>query len=139
MRLKHLITTTALLMALAVPSSADHKVPYPDPSVIKVPPPEYDPRLRGYPKAKVIYILHRDMYHICSDDGTNPKIGPKVLACAKPKKGLIYLPKGMTIALRNAVLRHERGHMWGWTHANTTGGTEGLHQDDLEHDHEGDH
>ena len=111
----------ALMLALAAPVMADHERAFPDPSVILVPPPQYDPRVKGAPRATVKYIPHSQMYAVCSNNGTNPNIGPRVLACAKPSKRLIYLPIGMSIALRNAVLRHERGHIWGWRHANTTG------------------
>lgn len=129
------ITALLLSLALAVPAAADHVVPFPDARKILVPPPEFDPRVRGVPKATVYYIPHARMYAVCSDNGRNPNIGPKVLACAKPKLRRIYLPKGMTIPLRNAVLRHERAHIWGWRHANTTGAVQGLHEDE-DHDHD---
>ena len=124
---------------LAGAAKADHVVAFPDPSVIKVPPAQYDPRVRGIPKASVTYIPHSRMYEVCSNNGRNPKIGPKVLACAMPKLKRIYLPIGMSIPLRNAVLRHERGHIYGWVHANTTGDVLALDLDEeLFHPHPGD-
>lgn len=125
------ITALLLSIALAVPAAADHVRPFPDPSKILVPPAQFDPRVRGYPKATVYYIDHARMYAVCSNNGANTNVGQSVLACAMPKRRKIYLPIGMTIALRNAVLRHERGHVWGWRHVNTTGGdVQALHEDD---------
>lgn len=125
-----MIRALLLSLALAVPAAADHLRPFPDPSVILVPPPQFDPRIKGAPKATVYYIDHARMYAVCSNNGTNPNIGPKVLACAMPKRRKIYLPLGMSTALRNAVLRHERGHIYGWKHAPRTGDVQALHEDD---------
>lgn len=118
-----------LIVAMASPVYADHIVPFPDASKILVPPAQYDPRIKGPPKFTIKFIPHKDMYRVCSNNGTIPNIGPKVLACTKVKLRLIYAPIGMSTALKNAVLRHERGHGWGWTHPNTTYGTEGLHEE----------
>lgn len=137
--------SAAIYLSAGNVAGADHLKPFPDPSVILVPPRQYDPRVQGIPKSYVYYIPHSRMYAVCSDNGTVANIGPRVLACAKRKVRKIYLPTGMSIALRNAVLRHERGHIWGWVHQNTTGGTEnqplevlGLDEDDFIH-HHGDH
>lgn len=117
------------IVLVSSPAFGDHIKPFPDPSIIKVPPPEYDPRLLGPPpNTSVYYIAHSKMCQVCSNGGKNTNIKPGVLACAMPKKRIIYLPKGMTIPLRNAVLRHERGHIWGWRH-NGNHNVQALYED----------
>lgn len=138
MKLTILAILASTGVTLAVPAAADHVRPFPDPSIIKVPPAQYDPRLKGPPPGtSVYYIPHSKMYAVCSNGGRNANIKPGVLACAFPKSRRIYLPNGMTTALRNAVLRHERGHIWGWRH---TGGeaqaVHGLHENDHHEAHE---
>ncbi len=104
-----LATTVGFLFALPVKADA-----WPDLSRILMPPPQFDPRLHEVPPHRVLFIARENMARACD-------LGPRVLACAIPSRGLILVPRGIPKALLRAVLRHERAHLLGWTHPDRTG------------------
>lgn len=117
------LTAILLALALAVPAHADHKRPWPDASQILVPPAKYAKPYVGHLNVRI--VPHEKVFGVCRHEARFPqKIGPRVLACAVPKRGscTIVLPEGMPADLAEAVFEHEGGHCRGWKHPNRTGG-----------------
>lgn len=112
-----------LAAALAFPAFADHVKPYPEASVILVPPPEYNNQMG----AKYLGTFRRVLAdHATIQAACRTAANPNPLACAKFHKGrpatgpapacTIYMPNNLPADLYKAVNTHEIGHCLNWRH-----------------------
>ena len=101
-------TALLILALLAAPCSAQDRDWRPASDVI-VPPPAYDPLVRGWPKnVRIVEVPFAKMQAMCNI--------PRVQACYQSKYRRIVIPSGMPADLRAATLRHEGAHAYGWKH-----------------------
>ena len=108
---------------LAMPAFADHVKPYPDASVILVPPPQYNNQMG----ARYTGIFRRVLAdHATIQAACRTATTPNPLACAKFPKGrpatgpapacTVYMPNNLPADLYKAVNTHEIGHCLGFSH-----------------------